>query len=180
GGGAAAHRGRLLHPGGRRAALHLAEDRQEPPRVDLPEARRAGPHPGRAAGRAHGDRAPRLRGAMGPSPALGRTTYQERHAGADTHTTDLGGRGSCTNRQRSTRDSETTEMITSYHFIKAWLVAQAKTERGASLVEYALLVALIAVFCIGAMTFLRSEERRVGKGGRARGAPGQVEARRLE
>ena len=45
-------------------------------------------------------------------------------------------------------------MITSYHFIKAWLVAQAKTERGASLVEYALLVALIAVFCIAAMTFL--------------------------
>lgn len=28
------------------------------------------------------------------------------------------------------------------------------TERGASLVEYALLVALIAVLCIGAMTFL--------------------------
>jgi len=48
-------------------------------------------------------------------------------------------------------------MITSYNFIKAWLVAQAKTERGASLVEYALLVALIAVFCIGAMTFLAGQ-----------------------
>ncbi len=32
--------------------------------------------------------------------------------------------------------------------------AQTKTERGASLVEYALLVALIAVVCIGAVTFL--------------------------
>jgi pilus assembly protein Flp/PilA len=30
----------------------------------------------------------------------------------------------------------------------------AKDERGASLVEYALLVALIAVVCIGAVTFL--------------------------
>lgn len=48
-------------------------------------------------------------------------------------------------------------MITSYNFIKAWLVAQAKTERGASLVEYALLVALIAVFCIAAMSFLAGQ-----------------------
>jgi pilus assembly protein Flp/PilA len=45
-------------------------------------------------------------------------------------------------------------MITQYHFIKAWLMAQAKTERGASLVEYALLVALIAVVCIGAVSLL--------------------------
>jgi pilus assembly protein Flp/PilA len=45
-------------------------------------------------------------------------------------------------------------MITQFNFIKAWLVAQAKTERGASLVEYALLVALIAVVCIGAVTLL--------------------------
>ncbi|MFZ4433664.1 MAG: Flp family type IVb pilin [Microthrixaceae bacterium] len=41
-----------------------------------------------------------------------------------------------------------------YHFIKAWLTAHCKTERGASLVEYALLVALIAVVCIAAVTFL--------------------------
>jgi len=41
-----------------------------------------------------------------------------------------------------------------YQFIKAWLQAQAKTERGASLVEYALLVALIAVVCIAAVTFI--------------------------
>ncbi len=39
-------------------------------------------------------------------------------------------------------------------FIKAWATAQAKTERGASLVEYALLVALIAVVCIAAVTAL--------------------------
>lgn len=45
-------------------------------------------------------------------------------------------------------------MILQYNFLKAWLTAQAKTERGASLVEYALLVALIAVVCIGAVTLL--------------------------
>ena len=44
--------------------------------------------------------------------------------------------------------------MTQYDFIKTWLTAQARTERGASLVEYALLVALIAVVCIGAVTFL--------------------------
>jgi pilus assembly protein Flp/PilA len=41
-----------------------------------------------------------------------------------------------------------------FDFIKAWMTAQTRTERGASLVEYALLVALIAVVCIGAVTFL--------------------------
>lgn len=43
-----------------------------------------------------------------------------------------------------------------YQFIASWLRAQAKTERGASLVEYALLVALIAVVCIAAVTLLGS------------------------
>ena len=38
--------------------------------------------------------------------------------------------------------------------IKAWLQAKVKTERGATLVEYALLVALIAVVCIGAISVL--------------------------
>ena len=38
-------------------------------------------------------------------------------------------------------------------FLRARL---ARTERGASLVEYALLVALIAVVCIGAVTLLGS------------------------
>ena len=41
-----------------------------------------------------------------------------------------------------------------FDFISAWLRAHAKSERGASLVEYALLVALIAVVCIAAVTML--------------------------
>ena len=45
-------------------------------------------------------------------------------------------------------------MITSYHFISAYLQAKMRSERGASLVEYALLVALIAVVCIAAVTTL--------------------------
>jgi pilus assembly protein Flp/PilA len=45
-------------------------------------------------------------------------------------------------------------MLTSYEYASAWLQARCKTERGASLVEYALLVALIAVVCIVAITFL--------------------------
>jgi pilus assembly protein Flp/PilA len=43
-----------------------------------------------------------------------------------------------------------------YEFISAWLKAQTKSERGATLVEYALLVALIAVVCIAAVTLLGS------------------------
>jgi pilus assembly protein Flp/PilA len=39
-------------------------------------------------------------------------------------------------------------------FIAAWLRSHTKSERGASLVEYALLVALIAVVCIAAVTML--------------------------
>ena len=39
-----------------------------------------------------------------------------------------------------------------FEFIAAWIRTLAKTERGASLVEYALLVALIAVVCIAAVT----------------------------
>ena len=45
-------------------------------------------------------------------------------------------------------------MLTSYEFVSAWLQARCKTDRGASLVEYALLVALIAVVCIGAVSIL--------------------------
>ena len=45
-------------------------------------------------------------------------------------------------------------MITQYNFIKSWLTALTKTERGASLVEYALLVALLAVVVIGAVTLV--------------------------
>ena len=40
-------------------------------------------------------------------------------------------------------------MISTYEFIATWLRARfSDSERGASLVEYALLVALIAVVCI--------------------------------
>ena len=46
-------------------------------------------------------------------------------------------------------------MILTYEFLANWLRARfADSERGASLVEYALLVALIAVVCIVAVTFL--------------------------
>jgi len=47
-------------------------------------------------------------------------------------------------------------MITSYEFLANWLRSRFDGERGASLVEYALLVALIAVVCIVAITFLGS------------------------
>ena len=46
-------------------------------------------------------------------------------------------------------------MLTQFDFIAAYLRARfGQDERGASLVEYALLVALIAVVCIVAVTFL--------------------------
>jgi len=46
-------------------------------------------------------------------------------------------------------------MSTSYQFLATYLRARfGDDERGASLVEYALLVALIAVVCIVAITFI--------------------------
>ncbi len=46
-------------------------------------------------------------------------------------------------------------MLSSYEHLAAYLRARfGDTERGASLVEYALLVALIAVVCIVAVTYL--------------------------
>jgi len=49
-------------------------------------------------------------------------------------------------------------MITTYEFLATWLRARfADSERGASLVEYALLVALIAVVCIVAIQILGRE-----------------------
>ena len=46
-------------------------------------------------------------------------------------------------------------MITTYEFLATWLRARfSDSERGASLVEYALLVALIAVVCIIAVQIL--------------------------
>ncbi|MEZ5165540.1 MAG: Flp family type IVb pilin [Acidimicrobiales bacterium] len=46
------------------------------------------------------------------------------------------------------------EMTTAFKFLSAWITAHIDDERGASLVEYALLVALIAVVCIAAVTAL--------------------------
>jgi pilus assembly protein Flp/PilA len=46
-------------------------------------------------------------------------------------------------------------MISTYEFLATWLRARfSDSERGASLVEYALLVALIAVVCIVAIRIL--------------------------
>ena len=46
-------------------------------------------------------------------------------------------------------------MLTSYEYIANWMRARfANSERGASMVEYALLVALIAVVCIAAISIL--------------------------
>ena len=46
-------------------------------------------------------------------------------------------------------------MISTYEFLATWLRARfGNTEKGASLVEYALLLALIAVVCIVAITTL--------------------------
>jgi pilus assembly protein Flp/PilA len=46
-------------------------------------------------------------------------------------------------------------MISTFGFLSTWLQARlGESERGASLVEYALLVALIAVICVVAVTVL--------------------------
>ena len=45
-------------------------------------------------------------------------------------------------------------MMLHFDVLKTWIQARIKSDRGASLVEYALLVALIAVVCIVAVTFL--------------------------
>ena len=45
-------------------------------------------------------------------------------------------------------------MITLYTFVQSLLQARTDDDRGASLVEYALLVALIAIVCIAAITLL--------------------------
>ena len=45
-------------------------------------------------------------------------------------------------------------MLTTYEFIQAWITSKVKDERAASLVEYALLVALIAMVCIIAVSTL--------------------------
>jgi pilus assembly protein Flp/PilA len=49
-------------------------------------------------------------------------------------------------------------MTTTYEALAAWLRARfSSSDRGASLVEYALLVALIAIVCVIAIQFLGSK-----------------------
>ena len=45
-------------------------------------------------------------------------------------------------------------------FVLAWLRSRASSERGASLVEYALLLALIAVVCIVAIGVIGTEANK--------------------
>ena len=50
------------------------------------------------------------------------------------------------------------DIMTQWNIVASWMRARfGQDERGASLVEYALLVALIAVVCIGAVGFLGGE-----------------------
>jgi pilus assembly protein Flp/PilA len=55
-------------------------------------------------------------------------------------------------------DSQGMDLLTVFNqYIAPWVRARfGRSERGASLVEYALLVALIAVVCIVAITFVGS------------------------
>jgi pilus assembly protein Flp/PilA len=48
-------------------------------------------------------------------------------------------------------------MLLGCQFVWAWVSSRGAKDRGASLVEYALLVALIAIVCIAAVTFLGSQ-----------------------
>jgi pilus assembly protein Flp/PilA len=59
-------------------------------------------------------------------------------------------------------------MMTSYTFLATWLRARFDDEKGASLVEYALLLALIAIVCIGAITLIgKSAESTLSQAGTA-------------
>jgi pilus assembly protein Flp/PilA len=84
---------------------------------------------------------------------MGRTTYVERTQGARylslTGTSHPGIPGAST--------QGATPIMLHFEMIKTWLTARIKSDRGASLVEYALLVALIAVVCIVAIGFLGKE-----------------------
>lgn len=45
-------------------------------------------------------------------------------------------------------------MITQFNFLSEWLKAHTKSDRGAAMVEYALLLALIAIVAIAALRVL--------------------------
>jgi len=52
---------------------------------------------------------------------------------------------------------EKPDMKTQFDVLSMWLKAHTKTERGASMVEYALLVALIAIIAIAALRALGTQ-----------------------
>ncbi|MEY2450316.1 MAG: pilus assembly protein Flp/PilA [Acidimicrobiaceae bacterium] len=54
--------------------------------------------------------------------------------------------------------------MTSYQYLVTWIRAHTDDERGASLVEYALLVALIAIVCIAAITLLGNNSSKAFDG----------------
>ena len=49
---------------------------------------------------------------------------------------------------------EKPDVITQFNILNTWLKAHTKSERGAAMVEYALLVALIAIVAIAALKVL--------------------------
>ena len=49
------------------------------------------------------------------------------------------------------------DVITQYNFLSTWIKSHTKSERGAAMVEYALLVALIAIVAIAALQLLGSQ-----------------------
>jgi pilus assembly protein Flp/PilA len=52
-------------------------------------------------------------------------------------------------------------MLTNLEFLSTWLKARFNTDdRGAALVEYALLIALIAVVCIAAINIIGGEAEK--------------------
>ncbi len=51
-------------------------------------------------------------------------------------------------------NKEKPDVITQYNILSAWLKAQTKSDRGAAMVEYALLLALIAIVAIAALRIL--------------------------
>ena len=62
------------------AALHQRQDREEPPGLDLREARRSGPHPGRPHGGANGDHPPELNGRRPANESIGLCSRTRRAA----------------------------------------------------------------------------------------------------
>ena len=83
---------------------------------------------------------------IGPGPAWSIGLFTFRSFAPFTQPTALLGTESVTPRS--------TNMSLQYQYIHTWIRIHQREERGASLVEYALLVALIALVCIAAVTLL--------------------------